>query len=74
MRAKNTAKRFFWEMDIHERRIFLNSLNATKTDLQRQGKATDAVDDLIIKVGYAPVRKFKVVQMDNNGGSRDEAR
>ena len=74
MRAKNTAKRFFLEMDIHERRIFLNSLNATKTDLQRQGKATDAVDDLIVKVGYAPVKRFKVVQMNETGGNRDEAR
>lgn len=26
------------------------------------GKSTDAVDDLIIKVGYAPKKKFKVVE------------
>ena len=40
----------------------LGALNDTKTELMNEGKSTDAVDDLIIKVGYAPKKKFKVVE------------
>lgn len=40
----------------------IRSLNDTKTELKNRGKTTDAVDDLIIKFGYAPKKKFKVVE------------
>jgi len=33
-----------------------------------EGKSTDAIDDLIVKVGTAPQKKFKVIK------ERDEAR
>ena len=51
--------------------IAVISLNEKKKDLQSEGRTTDAVDDLIIKVGYAPVKKFKVIERDRR---RDEAR
>ena len=51
--------------------IFILSLaNDEKTDLMNQGKSTDAVDDLIIKVGTAPKKKFKVISKDRSDAER----
>lgn len=49
-------------LDDYEHGIVIRSLNDEKTDLMEQGKSTDAVDDLLIKVGNAPQKKFKVVE------------
>ena len=38
-------------LDDYEHGIIIRSLNDEKTDLMNEGKSTDAVDDLIIKVG-----------------------
>ena len=43
-------------------------MNDTKTELMNEGKSTDAVDDLIIKVGYAPKKKFKVIERKESSG------
>ena len=48
-------------LDDYEHGVVIRSLNDKKTDLKKEGKSTDAVDDLIIKIGHAPRRKFKVV-------------
>ncbi len=34
--------------------------------LDENGKSTDAVDDLIIKFGHAPKRKFKVIEKEKD--------
>lgn len=64
-------RQFFVALDDYEHGIVIDSLNEKKKDLQSEGKTTDAVDDLIIKVGYAPTKKFKVIERDKR---RDEAR
>lgn len=38
--------------------------------LMNEGKSTDAVDDLIIKVGTAPKKKFKVIEKERSCESR----
>ena len=53
-------------LDDYEHGIIIRSLNDTKTELIKEGKTTDAVDDLIIKVGYAPKKKFKVIERKNS--------
>ena len=55
-------------LDDYEHGIIIRSLNDKKTDLMNEGKSTDAIDDLIVKVGTAPQKKFKVIK------ERDEAR
>ena len=42
-----------------------------RNDLRGEGKSTDAVDELIVKVGHAPQKKFKVIEKEKR---RDEAR
>ncbi len=60
-------KRYHIALDDYEHGIVIRSLNDEKTKLMEQGKTADAVDDLIIKVGNAPLKKVKVVER----GSRD---
>lgn len=36
-------------LDDYEHGVVIRSLNDKKTDLKKEGKSTDAVDDLIIK-------------------------
>lgn len=64
-------RQFFVALDDYEHRIVIDSLNDKKTTLQSEGRKTDAVDDLIIKIGYAPAKKFKAIERTKR---RDEAR
>lgn len=57
-------------LDDYEHGIIIRSLNDEKTDLMNEGKSTDAVDDLIIKVGTAPKKKFKVIEKERSCESR----
>lgn len=58
-------EKYYVALDEYEHGVVIRSLNDEKTDLKKQGKSTDAVDDLIIKIGHAPTKKFKVVEKDN---------
>ncbi len=58
-------EKYYVALDEYEHGVVIRSLNDEKTDLKNQGKSTDAVDDLIIKIGHAPTKKFKVVEKDS---------
>ena len=61
-------ERYHIALDDYEHGVVIRALNATKTDLMNEGKSTDAVDDRIIKVGYAPKKKFKVIERKEGSG------
>ena len=61
-------ERYHIALDDYEHGVVIRALNATKTDLMNEGKSTDAVDVLIIKVGYAPKKKFKVIERKEGSG------
>ena len=65
-----TEKLYHIALDDYEHGIVIRSLNDEKTDLMQQGKSTDAVDDLLIKVGNAPQKKFKVVERKRSNEER----
>ena len=46
-------ERYHIALDDYEHGVVIRALNNTKTKLMNEGKSTDAVDDVIIKVGYA---------------------
>ena len=46
-----------------ERRIIINSLICLKNDLISQGKYTDAVDELIVKLTKAKVKRIKIKEV-----------
>lgn len=64
-------KQFFVNLDEYEHNIIIDSLNEKKKQLKLEGRHTDAVDDLIVKVAYAPQQKFKVIE---KGKTHNEAR
>ena len=57
-------------LDDYEHGVVIRALNDSKTELMHEGKSTDAVDELIIKIGHAPSRKFKVVEKESCRESR----
>lgn len=65
-------RQHFVALDEYEHGILIDSLNEKRKDLMSEGKATDAVDELIVKVGHAPQKKFKVIERDKD--KRREAR
>lgn len=47
-------------LDDNEHSIMLRCLNDKRSELIKQGKYTDAVDDLLVKVGTAHKKKVKL--------------
>ena len=47
----------------NEHRTVINSLICLKNDLISQGKYADAVDDLIVKLTKAKVKKIKIKEV-----------
>ena len=46
-----------------ERRIMINSLNNLRNALISKGRYTDMVDEFIIKIVQAEIKKFKVKEI-----------
>lgn len=63
-------KQYFVALDDYEHGVVIRSLNDEKNELREQGKSTDAVDDLIVKIGNAPNKKFRVIERDSRDGTR----
>ena len=57
-------------LDDYEHGIVIRSLNDERTKLMQQGKTSDAVDDLLVKVGNAPHRKVKVIERKRSNEAR----
>lgn len=58
-------ERYYLSVDEYEQGVLLRALNDKKSALIKQGKSTDAVDELIVRVGKAPTKKFKVLERSN---------
>lgn len=61
-------------LDDYEHGIVIRSLNDERNALKEEGKTTDAVDDLLVKIGHAPKKKFKVIEKPPQKVNRDNAR
>ncbi len=55
-------KHYFVAFNDLERRIMVNCLNEVRTRLKREGRYTDAVDELILRLCDAPTKKFKIIK------------
>ena len=53
-------QKYYIAITESERRIIINALNSLRNKLLTEGRYTDAVDDILIKVVNAPIKKFKV--------------
>ena len=54
-------KKYFIALDNYERGVMVNFLNEMRNSLISEGRYTDAVDDLLLKVIDAKTKKFKVI-------------
>ncbi len=52
--------KYYIAIDEYEWRIIISSLNNLRNKLIADGRYTDAVDDILVKVVHAPIKKFKV--------------
>ncbi len=48
-------------LDDSERSLLINCLNDLRNSLISEGRYTDAVDGMLLKIINAPIRKFKVI-------------
>ncbi|OJU16531.1 MAG: hypothetical protein BGN88_03460 [Clostridiales bacterium 43-6] len=59
------GKKYYIALDDFERRVVVNCMNEMRNRLITDGKYTDAVDDILLKIIDAKTKKFKVI---NNQG------
>ena len=54
-------KKYFIALDDFERRVIVNCPNEIRNNLISNGKYTDAVDEVLLKIIDAKKKKFKVI-------------
>ncbi len=54
-------ERYHLALDKYDKNIMLNALNTLRSEQVREERPTDPVDDLIIRVSQAPLKKIKVM-------------
>lgn len=54
-------KKHYIALDNSERRLIINCLNDFRNALISEGRYADGVDDVLLKINNAPIRKFKVI-------------
>lgn len=64
-------QKYYIAVDEYERKIIIDSLNNLRNKLIAEGRYTDAVDDVFVKVANAPIKKFKVRIMEVNCGKNN---
>ena len=56
---------FYLALNDGERSMIIYSLNRLRNSLLEQGKYTDAVDDILVKVISAKKKKFKITYTED---------
>ena len=54
-------KKYYIALDGYERGVIVNALNEMRNSLIQQGRYTDAVDEVLLKIIDAKTKKFKVI-------------
>lgn len=54
-------KKYYIAFGWYERGIMVNALNEMRNALLQQGRYTDAVDEVLLKIIDAKTKKFKVI-------------
>lgn len=59
------AKKYHIAFDSNERRLIIESLNSLRNHLLSEGKYTDAVDEILIKIMSAKQKTYKVAYKED---------
>ena len=54
-------KKYYIALDDFERRVVVNSMNEMRNSLIENGKCTDMLDEVLLKIIRSKQKKFKVV-------------
>ena len=54
-------KKYYIALDDFERRVVVNCMNEMRNKLIAEGKYTDALDDVILKVIHSKQKRLKVI-------------
>ena len=54
-------KKYYIALEDFERRVIVNCLNEMRNNLISNGKYTDAVDEVLLKIINTKQKKFKVI-------------
>ena len=54
-------EKYYIVLEEYERRMIINNLNELRNRLIANGRYTDAVDELLLKIINAKKKKFKVI-------------
>ena len=55
-------KKYYIVFDEYERGIIINALNDKRNALIKEGRYTDAVDEVLLKVINARQKRFKIIK------------
>ena len=58
---KDISKKYYIALDDYERGVIINCLNEKRNKLIADGKYTDAVDEVLLKILNVKQKKFKVI-------------
>lgn len=61
-------KKYYIALNDFERRVVVNCLNEMRNSLIANGKYTDAVDEVLLKIIDAKQKKFKVITRGRDYG------
>ena len=57
-------KKYYIVFDEYERGIIINALNDKRNALLKEGRYTDAVDEVLLKIINAKQKRFKIKYME----------
>ena len=58
-------KKYYIALDGYERGVIVDTLNEMRNNLLQQGRYTDAVDEVLLKIIDAKTKKFKVITKED---------
>ena len=57
-------KKYYIALDDFERRVVVNCMNEMRNSLNEDGKCTEALDEVLLKIIRSKQKKFKVTVFD----------
>ena len=58
------SKKYHLALDNYEHSLLIHALNDKRNELIQNGKYTDAIDEILVKVIEAPKKKFKIKNVE----------
>ena len=57
-------EKYYIALDDFERRVVVNCMNEMRNSLIKNGKTTEALDEVLLKIIRSKQKKFRVIDME----------